>query len=559
MSWVAPNTTIKLYNNVPLDNSYEDTIYFANLDAQATYFHSTITPKYTFPKNSYQRVRNGVMRVQVLADNVYDCNYMAFKNINHGNKWFYAFITGVEYIGETVTEITYELDLMQTYFFDVELGECFIERETQQIDIIGNNIKPEPVSLGEYVFTDYDMITPTQGSFNNYDAIIGITDVNQQAVDGLMYDNLYSGNTLYKFPLGDNATYKTNIDTFLEGYVQRPDAVNFMYAVPTVLTSGLTTSNNKITSTTHTNSQDVVMGEMITDDREWDSLSHYVPKNKKLYTYPYSYLHVDNGCGQALALRYEFFKRNTRNCIGRLEGTFLQPVEITLRPLGYKGMFQSTGGLKPSQPLMTETISLTSFPQCSWNTDAYKAWLAQNSVPIALDVAGLMANTVADTYMPYHKPTKAGPSIQSQRLSREVGVSHDIINQTTEILKANYTASIQADICRGRIDVGNSNCSTKRQAFYSAWCHITEQMARTIDDFFTKYGYTCHYIKKPARCVRTHWTYTKTVGCIVKGKAPADDLSNIRAIYDSGITFWRFPTEVGNYSLDNSEPVFNMN
>ena len=43
-----------------------------------------------------------------------------------------------------------------------------------------------------------------------------------------------------------------------------------------------------------------------------------------------------------------------------------------------------------------------------------------------------------------------------------------------------------------------------------------------------------------------------TNGCVLKGNAPADDIRKICSIYDDGITFWKNPSEVGNYSLDNS-------
>jgi hypothetical protein len=70
------------------------------------------------------------------------------------------------------------------------------------------------------------------------------------------------------------------------------------------------------------------------------------------------------------------------------------------------------------------------------------------------------------------------------------------------------------------------------------------------------YGYAQHIRKVPNRAVRPHWTYTKTIGCCVKGSVPADDMASICAIYDKGITFWKNGDEVGNYNLPNA-PVQN--
>lgn len=56
------------------------------------------------------------MRVEKKAEDLYDCNYLAFQNTSFGSKWFYAFITSVEYVNNITSEITFEIDVLQTYF-----------------------------------------------------------------------------------------------------------------------------------------------------------------------------------------------------------------------------------------------------------------------------------------------------------------------------------------------------------------------------------------------------------------------------------------------------------
>ena len=99
---IEPNTTIKIYANVPLDINQDRSIAWASITEQNTYFHggeSGILVK-TYANSTYQRVRKGVMRIEETADFLYDCNYLAFQNTNYGNKWFYAFITSVEYVND---------------------------------------------------------------------------------------------------------------------------------------------------------------------------------------------------------------------------------------------------------------------------------------------------------------------------------------------------------------------------------------------------------------------------------------------------------------------------
>lgn len=80
---------------------------------------------------------------------------IAFQNSAYGNKWFYAFITGVEYKNDKASEVTFEIDDMQTYLFDVDLKECFVEREHSSDDTISGSITGEPVELGEYMYSNY--------------------------------------------------------------------------------------------------------------------------------------------------------------------------------------------------------------------------------------------------------------------------------------------------------------------------------------------------------------------------------------------------------------------
>lgn len=155
MAYVQPNTIIEVMENIPITPSYNDTLYFASYSDQNTYFTSNV--KYTFSNQMYQRVNKNTCRVEKNAENLYGCNYMRFKNYAYGNKWFYAFITQVEYINDNVSEITYEIDELQTWFFDMVLGECYVEREHSTSDNVGEHLLPEPVDIGDGICQD---ITP---------------------------------------------------------------------------------------------------------------------------------------------------------------------------------------------------------------------------------------------------------------------------------------------------------------------------------------------------------------------------------------------------------------
>ena len=125
--YIEPSSTIRLLNGLPLDTTYEHTIYFSSISNQVSYF--TSKTKHVLNNQSYQRVNRGKIRVEVRTDECYDCNYVMFQNTGYGNKWFYAFIVSVEFVNNETTEITFEIDDMQTWYFDYNIDPCFIERE----------------------------------------------------------------------------------------------------------------------------------------------------------------------------------------------------------------------------------------------------------------------------------------------------------------------------------------------------------------------------------------------------------------------------------------------
>ena len=67
-----PNVNItKVYLlDVPLENDYKNTLYFANASAQQTYFQSKIISSYSYNDFSYQR-KDRIIRIPEHYDNIY--------------------------------------------------------------------------------------------------------------------------------------------------------------------------------------------------------------------------------------------------------------------------------------------------------------------------------------------------------------------------------------------------------------------------------------------------------------------------------------------------------
>lgn len=553
---IEPNTTIKIYHNVPLDVKQDRSIAWASISEQNIYFHAN-NDLLKFPplsNNTYQRVRKGVMRIEHPADDLYDCNYLAFQNTNYGNKWFYAFITNVEYVNDLTSEVTYVIDELQTWYFEMQLQPCIVERCHTTTDRIGEHIEPEPVTLGEYVINNRPAtaISIEQSyrpiiNLSDLCVIVATVDTDTHIIGGKIYDGVYGGATLRAFRLDD---YQ-GINTYLESWLVIPDSVLAIYMIPEALIhypiiDGGTELENDFKSTPYTATWEAISATFDIDG--------YHPKNNKLYTYPYNYVQVDNANGNMLKLRYEFFKDLTP-CF-EISGTVSNPVELMLRPYNYRNCTYGETTIYDHKALNTETLSINMFPLCSWSYDGFQAWIVNTGIPYGLSVGGTFADMAigAMTGM----PTVGSQQIGDSRRHTIATTSENYPNMVqgglaSGFLNTYYSALTvgQQDIIKGNYSCGGVNCARGKQQFYGCRMSITHQYAEIIDNFFSMYGYTCMKLQTPNLRARPHWTYVKTRGCNMSGSLPAISKENIQNIFDRGITFWKVPSEIGDYTLDN--------
>lgn len=527
MAYIAPNTTVYLLSGVPLNNSYSDTIYFASATAQQSYFSGKAAV--TLTNQSYQRKDKNVLRVTIPYGQAYNVNYMMWRNANFENKWFYAFILSVDYVNNETWDVTYEIDVIQTWMFNFTLEQCFVEREHSATDEIGDNICPEPVNCGEMKITTYGELFDSQEIM----AIVLLIVDSDAVSSGTKIDGVYSGCRMFAYNDQDIASVQNKISE----YAQATDSIVSIYMCPMWLFGVIPEGGTEVV-TSNSGATFNVTKPAISAGTAMDG---YTPKNNKLYTYPYNYYQVDNGSGGTMKVRYEFFSNlQPQFYVG---GTVITPVSLICQPVNYKGVT----GTSMQQSVHTENLTLDGFPTCSWNTDYFAAWAAQNSVPVLLNMGGQIASGAASGAA---VGGVAGPAgAVSGAIAGGIG---SVISQASGLISQGYTAAIHADISKGNLNIGNVNCALQLNRFNGGRVHLSAEYARMIDDYFTMFGYATHRVKVPNTHARPHWTYTKTVGCMITGSVPGGDAAEICRIHDNGITYWMNGNEVGNYSLDNS-------
>lgn len=502
--FIEPSTNIRILKNVPLDNGYRNTILFNSLTAQTNYFISLT--KHNMIGYTYQRVQKGVARVGVKAELLYDCNYMMFQNSSFGTKWFYAFITKVEYINNAVSEITFELDVMQTWHFDYTLKESFVEREHSVTDNIGDNLVPENLELGEYIVDEVS----TDSHIRDYKIIVAST-VNSSGddVDGGTYGGIYSGLRLKAF---DDYT---DVNEWIAGLTSdaKANAIVSIFMMPSAFVTDVGASAKFYE---------------FTKPKKFTHINGYVPNNKKLFTYPYNFLYVSNLNGNSAVFPYEYFSTNDV-CKFTIAGDYSCNPSVLLYPREYKG----TDSIN-----FDEMMSITGFPQCSWNTDTFKAWLAQSGASTLASLGTGVAGGVA-TMLALSNPVTA-------TVMGSVAIGSAIAGTLAKV----HDTAIQPRQAHGS-QANSTQVALGIKHFMFMHKQIRKEFAQIIDDYFDMYGYATHKVKVPNTNSRPHWNYVKTIGCNIVGSLPADDMNRISKVFDNGVTFWKNGSEVGDYSLNN--------
>ena len=459
-----------------------------------------------------------------------------YRNTNFLNKWFYAFCTGVRYVNNTTSEFTFSLDIMQTWLFDYALKECFIERAHPGSDDAGDNLVPEGLETGEMLYAYSYKLPATYGKIY----IAATFDKNLNNYMGGMTNNVYTGLCINEFTSASSATQ----------FIQRATEANKLSGIVAVFQS--INYNTNTTLTVNQNQQALFQG--------------YVPKNKKLYTYPYSFLQVLGNDGGNAIFRWEYF-----STFGSAQFRVLVSPSISsqmmITPTNYKGKT----GYNPAERMIIENVML-----CSWNGDTFKANLAQTigkyAVPAEVAIVtgaalldkigtglksslGLQEKTPAQAanprkvktetmgtvtvwdYTPVSE-TNAKAGSDNSLVSQAQNFTQDILSTIQKTLAAVHTPESMARQAQNPGSSTDILYMLQEKAPYFITMGISRYYAEIIDNYFTLYGYALNRSDVPWRKARERFTYLKTVGCIVEGSFPANIAQAIENVYNNGTRFW---------------------
>ena len=527
---IVPQTEIRLLKT-PIEKEGNHTLTFNNINSQTSYFLSKTIKTYT--EFTYQR-ETAELVVPDSYDTINTCNYLMYKNNGFTNKYFYAYITKMEYINENATRITFEIDSLQTWYFNINYHSCFVEREHVSNDTVGLHTVPEEVELGEYISEDrtlgesvsFAYLWRRQGEsavIRNMYVVFGISENPGFSYPGgnKQYNSVYSGLYYVIFQtFADADNYVSYLQTQSAG-----DVINTAFMIPEQFAQNINWTTSTMSGKTFTWSylpftNDKTLLQQAYVNKTSYLGNSYIPKNNKLLTYPYKYFIISNNSGSATDYKYEDF--NTNECNFNIEGAVTVGCSIKCIPMNYKNESKN----------ILYGIDSGKLPTCGWTNDSYTNWLTSNAVNIGLGIG--------------EDIIKLGVGAGTGSLSATASGLQGIAGSLGEI----YSRSKIPITAKGGITLGDYNFADKLTYTIHKKV-IKEEYAKIIDDYFSMYGYKINSVKVPNITGRSNWNYVKTIGCNFTGNIPQEDIEKIRNLFNSGITFWHNEENFLNYSANN--------
>lgn len=556
---IVPNTVIELYKDIPLKKDYLNV--FLPKDGNKDVLFSSKNLLGRWSDFSYQRQYDRI-RIPISADTIYNANYIRYKNSNYGNKWFYGFVDRIEWANDNVAFVYFTIDLYFTWQENFTINPSFVERCHTPDDTPGAYTYPESFTLGPIVNNTSNFMvnldplaicvaiayeaeqseTIVTGNIGADVVLYNIPTVKKKYAGGQIVSGVYCGSKylLWKIDQIDNLNqYLT--DLMDKGAI---DLVTSIFMIPEYF-AGTTVVGNGQEITQDFN----VTKEVFAIDHRYDSfgaLDNYRPRNKKLLTYPFNYIAVDNLQGTEVIYELENFADSNDEDIPisfYLQTSFGNNPTCRLLPQSYK---QKYG--RPETNVLNLAfeypVPMSGWPLCSFAYSAYQNYLGQNMITNQTQ----SQNTVFSYVIDFLKDL-----LNMQWGNAVEGLLNPYKEITDKVAQAQDQNKIPNTVS-GNANMGNLNAGYSMNKFVLYHKSITYAYASKIDNYFDMFGYRINDLAEVESLLtnRPIWNYVKTVGAIVVGDAPQEAINTFENMLNSGVTFWH-TTDVGNYLAGNNE------
>ena len=517
------NSKIILAKGIKLDKNYTNVLSYKESEML-----NLVTTNALYSNNNYSfmRPQNSIF-VKVPYGTALQCNYMAFQNTDYSGKWFFAFIDNIIYKSDNSVEIEYTVDSWSTWYGKWTAKACYVLREHVQDDTMGLHTVDEGLNVSNYIQAE----NPARilDDVTNYIICMAVSELPDESMPEVassrIYNGIYGGLIYIAFPTSDDANKAIKMyDT-----QAKAEAISYLFMIPKTLTSvvdgqkavwtvGSVGSANVIYISGSNDSDNIVnlVGNMPNHVGK-----NYVPKNNKLFTYPYNFANVTNNNGITEIFKYEDFVLDTttgeKNFSFWLSATLTPGMSMLLIPLQYKNLNFN----------YEYAITGAKLPICSWNSDVYINWLTNQSINIGANIFNTITSAVTNPL--------------------------SIIGNTANQINSFYQADLIPNQAKGNTNSGDVNFSEGLCGFTVYYVTLKDEYAEIIDNYFSRYGYRINLIKTPNLTGRANWNYIQIGESeeIGNGDVPSNFMEIINNACRRGTTIWHNHINIGNYSLNN--------
>lgn len=359
---MARDTIYTLYKTGRTDPTRQNIWGFSSEEQRRAWLNSK-SPT-VFLNQKYWRVTSSI-KIPVRYEDSFDYDYVEIVNNSSSDKkrtWF-CFITGRAYLNNNCTMLELDVDYVQTFYYSTVVDGVvpfwnisgFTSKSTM-------NVLP---NRGEV--SDYPVPESTCMSFNwaqiGYGVVIyssvDLTDLSSVNYRTAIIDGQYTAAPPYI--MLENVASITDLINRVNN-LGITDAIAGMYLFPldyidvTLLTTSpqIATNASFYKELTYTVSKPTNCGG-------------YVPENKVLLGYDYSYFTVNNGQGEVQTFHFEDFN-GTPTFKSRISFASGCPT-VFIYPSNYIDSDQNN--------FRQRTMKITQAPACSYLNDSYRIWLAQ--------------------------------------------------------------------------------------------------------------------------------------------------------------------------------------
>lgn len=549
MAYAFQANKLMLCANVPLDTSQVRQLSFNDKNEQYNYFMSKAIR--FFDDFKYIREHRGI-KVPVNAEEIGNICYLGFQNQISG-KWYYAFVTQIVYINPETALVNFEIDVYQTFMFDMEIKECDISREHVANDDFKNQTVQEPLDVGDYVIcynesTDLDILeeNTTHYQFVIISAVDLLADPGSlqepkvTGAQGGVYAGLPSGARAYLVSVRRGTSSITSIMEKISEYPWVSQSILAIYACTSYNISGNVTVRKSdmgfdigiISDSSEPVITTIGGGELV----NW--ISHFpIYKNKKMYSSQFSFIEMILPNGNRTVLKPEFLEDGIPSI--KMVGTLIPAPQLYIYTPNYCGAdddfmlnSNSLSGF-PCFPVQNNTYPLQTIQANSTNTLVH----SQNKKNIFWDTVGNVAKSVfsGNPLNVLSTGIDALKNVRNEEQSAERDRQRIGQMQTNVSLTGASGGGLESFISAKKIEI-----------FYRWWT-VKPEFAEKIEQFFDCYGYKVNRIGVPNLNSRPRYNYIKCNSVNIYGGIPNEFLQPLRNMFINGFTLWHDKENVGVY------------